>query len=141
MKKFNLICIFLFAISSLLADPTVKSTAKDTLAGVENIEYFGYMENGDKPTIGIKLVFSHGILTTGSFMILSPEFPKAKSGQVCNFITIVHEENKSLIVSYYLNNSGKLILTTNTFEIKAENEKEIILIYDKVEFKLNKVGA
>lgn len=138
MKKLiNLICIFLFAFCSLSADPTAKSTS----FGEENIEYFGFKENGDKPTIGIKLVFSHGIISSGSFMVLSPEYPKAKSAQVCIFVTLVHEERKSLIVSYYLNNNGKLILTTNTFEIKIESEKEIILIFDKVEFKLNKVGT
>ena len=128
MKKLvNLICILLFAIGNLSADPF----AKPTLTSEENVEYFGFKENGDKSTIGIKLVFSYGIISSGSFMVLSPEYPKIKSAQVCNFITLVHEERKSLIVSYYLNNNGKLILTTNTFEIKKESEKEIILIFDK----------
>lgn len=43
--------------------------------------YFGFIQNGDKPTIGMRLKFTGHNLIGGKFCILSPDFPEdAKNG-------------------------------------------------------------
>ena len=43
-------------------------------------EYFGYVNNGDKATVGLKLILRGGVVLAGELSILSPEYPEDTDG-------------------------------------------------------------
>jgi len=89
--------------------------------GASDTEYFGYIGNGDKPTIGLRFNVQDGVVRSGAYSILSPEYPEEKEG-VEYPLTNVSET--SGIVSFHvkIKNGDKMIEHIYVVKIISKND-------------------
>jgi hypothetical protein len=99
--------------------------------------FFGVTSNGGKPGIGIKLSTNHGIITGGSFVILSPEFPQNTSAQSCSFTNIVNE-NGQITAQYTVSESGRLRQESIKLTVLSQDANVISIEVEKTKLALNR---
>jgi hypothetical protein len=99
--------------------------------------FLGMNTNGDKPGIGIKLSMNQGVITGGSFLIISAEFPENKSAQSCLFTNIVNE-NGQISAQYTISENGRLRQESIRMAVLSLSANVISIEIEKSKFALNR---